>query len=163
MNIADLANPLQNFDEEDDKFKKVQRFVVLMYSRTSAINNVNEARIDLYFSQTQNIETIPPTKNALLLHTKRALFQSGVWSRCLETIQNLPSPKDFGWIETEDDAVKWTPNWMTQFEASKECREFVKCGCKTSCTGSKRCKCHSVDLKCTRLCTCKCSFLVSYD
>ena len=80
MNIADLANPFQNFDEEDDKFKKIQRFVVLMYSRTSAINNVNEARIDLYFSQTQNIETIPPTKNALLLHTKRALFQSGVWS-----------------------------------------------------------------------------------
>ena len=62
-------NPFQNFDEEDDKFKKIQRFVVLMYSRTSAINDVNEARIDLYFSQTQNIETIPPTKNALLMHT----------------------------------------------------------------------------------------------
>ena len=45
-----------------------------MYSRTSAINDVNEALIDLYFSQTQNIETIPPTKNALLMHTKRALF-----------------------------------------------------------------------------------------
>ena len=98
-----------------------------------------------------------------LLCPKGALFQSGVWSRCLETIQNLPSPKDFGWIETEDDAVKWTPNWMTQFEASKECREFVKCGCKTSCIGSKKCKCNSVDLKCTRLCTCKCSFVVSYD
>ena len=90
-------------------------------------------------------------------------FQSGVWSRCLEAMQNLPSPKAFGWIETEDEAVKWTQNWVTQFEANKECREFVKCGCKTSCTGSKRCKCHSVDLKCTRLCTCKCSFLVSYD
>ena len=84
-----------------------------MYSRTSAINDVNEARIDLYFSQTQNIETIPPTKNALLMHTKRALFQSGVWSRCLEAMQNLPSPKAFGWIETEDEAVKWTQNWMT--------------------------------------------------
>ena len=44
------TNPFQNFDEEDDKFKKIQRFVVLMYSRTSAINDVNEARIDLYFS-----------------------------------------------------------------------------------------------------------------
>ena len=134
-----------------------------MYSRTSAINDVNEALIDLYFSQTQNIETIPPTKNALLMHTKRALFQSGVWSRCLEAMQNLPSPKAFGWIETEDEAVKWTQNWVTQFEACKECREFVKCGCKTSCIGSKRCKCNSVDLKCARLCTCKCSFVVSYD
>ena len=97
------------------------------------------------------------------MHTKRALFLSKVWSRCLEAMQNLPSPKAFGWIETEDEAVKWTQNWMTQFEASKECREFVKCGCKTSCIGSKRCKCNSVDLKCTRLCTCKCSFVVSYD
>ena len=72
------TNPFKDFDE-DDKIKKTRRFVVLIYSRTSARNNVNEALIDIYVSQ--NSETIPPTKNALLLHTKRVLFQSGVWMR----------------------------------------------------------------------------------
>ena len=25
----------------------------------------------------------------------------------------------------------WVPNWTTEAEASKECREFVKCACTT--------------------------------
>ena len=100
------------------------------YSRTSILNFVNEARMDLYFTRTQNIETIPPTKNALFLHTKRALYQSGVWSKCLEAIQNLPSPKNFGWKDSGEVLIKWVPHWTTEAEASKECREFVKCACK---------------------------------
>ena len=80
------------------------------YSRTSILNFVNEARMDLYFTRTQNIETIPPTKNALFLHTKRALYQSGVWSKCLEAIQNLPSPKNFGWKNSGELLVKWVPH-----------------------------------------------------
>ena len=157
------VNPFPNFDEEHEKFKKIQRFVILMYSKTSLLHNTDEARLDLYFSRSQNIENIPPTKNALFLHTRRALYQSGVWSRCLEAQQNLPSPKDFGWLESSDQVIKWIPNWMSQFQASIECREFVKCGCQTSCTSSKRCKCNSADLKCTRLCKCKCLDKVMYE
>ena len=119
-------NPFTNFDENDPKFEKIPRFVVLMYSRTSNLHLVNEARIDFYFSRSQNIETIPLTKNALFLHTRRALYQCVVWSRCLDTVQNLPSPRDFGWKDSNEAVVKWVPNWMTQSEASKECREFVK-------------------------------------
>ena len=134
-----------------------------MYFKTSLLYDTDEARLDLYFSRSQNIENIPPTKNALFLHTRRALYQSGVWSRCLEAQQNLPSPKDFGWLESSDQVIKWILNWMSQFEASIECREFVKCGCQTSCTSSKRCKCNSADLKCTRLCKCKCLDKVMYE
>ena len=96
-----------------------------MYSQTSILNSVNEARMDLYFTRTQNIETIPPTKNALFLHTRRSLYQSGIWSRCLEADQNLPSPKDFGWMDSGELLVKWVPNWTTEAEANKECRKFV--------------------------------------
>ena len=128
-----------------------------MYSRTSILQTVNEARLDLYFSRSQNIETIPPTKNALLLHTKRSLYQSGIWSRCLEPQQNLPSPEDYGWKDSNRTPVKWEPLWMTQSEASKECREFVKCGCTTICGSSARCSCKSADLRCTLLCKCKCT------
>ena len=155
-------NPFPNFAEDDAIFGKIQRFVIIMYSKTFPLFDVNEARLDLYFARTQSLESIPPTKNALFLHTRRALLQSGIWSCCLDAMQNLSSTKDFGWTESSD-SIKWSPQWMTQNEASKECREFVKCGCKTSCTGSKRCKCNSADLKCTLLCSCQCSEKVSYS
>ena len=89
------SHPFPNLNENDSRFEKIERLVILMYSQTSILTSVNEARMNMYFSRTQNIENIPPTKNALLFHTKRALFQSGVWSRCLDVLQNLPLPKDF--------------------------------------------------------------------
>ena len=114
------------------------------------------------FSRTQNIENIPPTKNALLFHTKRALFQSGVWSRCVDAQQNLPSPKDFGWKESDNSVIKWLPYRMSQSEASKECREFIKCACEATYSTS-RCTCKGADLRCTLLCKCNCSDKVRYE
>ena len=74
-----------------------------------------------------NLENVPPSKNALLQHTKRAIYQTGIWSRCLEPIQNLPPPSDFGWINSSvDPDIPWEPLWFTNGEASKECREFFK-------------------------------------
>ena len=45
----------------------------------------------------------PPDR---LLHTKSSLYQSGIWSRCLEPQQNLPSPEDFGWKDSNRTPVK---------------------------------------------------------
>ena len=154
-------NPLQELSEEDPKFEVIQSFTVVMYSKTSTISTVNEARLKLYFERSQDIETIPPTSNSLLLHAKRTIFQSAVWSQCLQANQNLPSPQNFGWVATSDPIVKWQPLWMTQKEASKECREFIKCTCKAEVCS--RCKCKVASLKCTLLCTCKCEDKVSFD
>ena len=155
------CNPFQDLTEEDSKFKEIQRFVVLMYSRTSTLSSVNEARMELYFQRdTHNIEAIPPTSNSLLFHTRRAIYQCGTWSKCLLPRQNLPSPVNFGWIEVNDPTVKWEPLWMTKSQAIKEMREFVKCGCKQPCT---RCKCKDAQLICTLLCGCNCDKKDSYE
>jgi len=156
------VHPFPQLNENDSRFQKIERFVILMYSRTSISTSVNEVRMNMYFSRTQNIENIPPTRNALFFHTKRALYQSGVWSRCLDAQQNLPSPKGFGWKENDDAVVKWIPYWMSQSEASKECREFIKCSCKAACIPS-RCTCKGADFKCTLLCKCNCSDKVTYE
>ena len=68
-----------------------------MYSSTSQFSDANEARMNMFFEKSQNLEVVPPTKNALLQHVKRAIHQCGVWSRALEPQQNLPSLSDFGW------------------------------------------------------------------
>ena len=54
-----------------------------------------------------------------------------------------------GWIVGEKTI---TPTWMTIAEASKSCRELIKCGCKTNCT--RQCKCKKYQLRCTELCRC---------
>ena len=159
--FADIhCNPFQDLTEDDPKFAVIQRFVVLMYSKTSILSSVNEARMELYFQRSHNIETIPPTSNSLLFHTKRAIYQCGKWSRTLTAKQNLPSPANFGWKEVNGPIVKWEPLWMTQSQAIRECREFYKCNCKQPCT---RCKCKMAQLNCTLLCSCLCDKRDSYD
>ena len=147
--------PFQNITLEMDKFKVIQRFVVLMYAKTSDLLTVNSERMDMFFKKNQNLDIIPPTENALLQHCKRAIYQTGVWSRCLEPNQNLPSPSNFGWKRSTDPNVPWEPVWITNGEASRECREFVKCSCQGA-AGCVRCKCFNADMRCTMLCNYNC-------
>ena len=154
-------NPFHNLAQDDAKFESIQRFTILMYHKTSMLTKVNEARKRFYFQRTKNIETIPPTEDALFLHTLRAIYQAGVWSKSLEIRQNLPSPQAFGWKHSNESNWTWEPKWISQYESSKEAREFVKCSCKSeSCT---RCKCSLASLKCTLLCTCKCADKERYE
>ena len=155
------CNPFQDLTEEDSKFQDIQRFVVLMYWRTSTLSSVNEARMELYFQRsTHDVESIPPTSNALLYHTKRAIYQCGVWSKCLQSLQKFSSQGNFGWKEISDPIVKWEPLWMTKVQAIKEMREFIKCNCKQPCN---KCKCKDAQLNFTLLCSCSCEKKDSYN
>ena len=160
--LAEMSfQAFQNLQENDEKFGIIQRLVVLMYSKTSILKKVNDLRVEMYFQRSQNIELIPPTSNALFMHTKRAIYQASIWSKCLQSQQNRPSPLEFGWKLADNPIMKYEPLWMTQKEASKECREFVKCSCKSEvCT---RCKCKAANLLCTALCSCNCQNKVSVE
>ena len=57
--------------------------------------------------------------------------------------------ENWGWI-LKDDAFE--PKWTTLPEASKACKELVRCGCKKQCVG--RCGCKKADFTCTELCRC---------
>ena len=48
--------PFQNIQEDDPSFKILQRLVILMYSRTSDLTSVNQARMELYFQRSPNVE-----------------------------------------------------------------------------------------------------------
>ena len=55
---------------------EIERYVVLLYQRTSAPSHVNEARKQL-FAQNRTMENIPPTLHALEQHVKRDVYQAG--------------------------------------------------------------------------------------
>ena len=130
----------------------LERFVVLLYDRSSSKTAVNAARKQLFTKKGCSMEYLPPTEAALSQHVKRAAYQSGyVWYRSLQPQQELPSPELWGWIR-EDEPSEWQPLWTTMPDVTQSCSELVSCKCKKGCT--KRCKCVKAALECTALCQC---------
>lgn len=84
----------------DEDMDQLERYVVLLYSRTSSltkVNMVNEARKHLFAYGNRQIENIPPTRSALVQHVKRATYQAGlIWGQALIPNPAIPSPSDWG-------------------------------------------------------------------
>lgn len=127
----------------------LERFVVLLYERTSGLTRVNDARKHLFAQKSRGIENIPPTQAALVEHIKRACYQANIWNQALILTPQLPCPSKWGWKQGSEG---WEPLWTTLPEASVSCAELIRCGCTKGCTG--RCKCVKAALKCTALCSC---------
>ena len=126
---------------------------MVLYHKSSSLTTVNEARRELFCKKSKSLENIPPTQDALFQHTKRAIIQSNIWTTSLSSIQNIPSPREWGW-KKEDNS--WKPVWMTIEEAAKACSELIKCGCKSQRGCASHCVCMKAGLSCTDLCDCRC-------
>ena len=136
----------------DDQLKILERFVVLLYDRTSTEEKVNEARKQLFSQKGRPMDGLPPTQAALVEHVKRAAYQAGhVWAQMFVAVPKLPSPSEWGWLQTIEGG--WEVKWTTLAEAFQACREFLRCLCKKGCTG--QCKCVKASLQCTGLCFCR--------
>lgn len=134
----------------EDHIAVIERFVVLLYDRTSNITSVNDARQELFSKKSRTLENIPPTRAALVNHIKRAVFQGGyIWEQTLLKEPVLPCPSQWGW---QREGSSWVPHWTTLQQAKDSCYELIRCGCKTVCRG--RCKCFKANLACTGLCGC---------
>lgn len=128
----------------------LERFVILLYNRTISQTCINQARKYIFCQKARGIDCLPPTGAALVQHIKQATYQAGhCWSQMDIVVPELPSPQDWGWIKQE---VGWATFWTDIPEATKVCRELLRCGCKKGCTG--RCKCVKAELPCIALCAC---------
>lgn len=117
------------------------------------VEEIDVARKQLFAQGSRTIDRVPPTKAALQQHIKRATYQAGhVWSQCLATVPELPSPGEWGW---KQDGEHWTPHWTDLPEASKHCTELIHCRCNPEKGCTRRCKCKASNLPCTELCKCQ--------
>lgn len=57
----------------EEQFRVLERFVVIMYSRTSPHQDVNHARQSMFYQGTRITKSIPPTQAALKQHVKRVV------------------------------------------------------------------------------------------
>ena len=148
--VSEAFAMLSNRPSDEDietSLPLLERFVVLLYHRTSNCDDVNSCRREL-FCNGRAIDNIPPTQDALHQHVRRAAYIGGyVWGSSLLPVMDLPSFETYGW---NADA---TPHWTNLPQASKGLQELVKCGCTKGCSGN--CKCSRASLPCTELCKCK--------
>ena len=128
---------------------QIERFVILMYDRTSDVLEINKARKELFTKKSRSLENLPPRQAALKEHTKRASLQGQSRIKATELDQPLPNPGDFGWSKDQDG---WQPVWTTLPQAQQSCYELIQCSCRRACSG--RCKCAKAALKCSELCAC---------
>ncbi|KAG0724688.1 hypothetical protein GWK47_040075 [Chionoecetes opilio] len=77
----------------------LERFVVLMYDRTSDTMEVNDARKQLFAHKSRALKNIPPTQAALQQHIKCASLQGNCWNQTLVLNPELPIPSDWGWTK----------------------------------------------------------------
>ena len=144
-----VARPIPQTIEE--WLGPLERFMVLLYDRTSSQECVNEARKHLFTQKGRQIDGLPPTQDALIQHIKRATYQAGhCWAQIMIAAPELPSPSEWGWSKKAEGG--WEVRWTTLPEATEACRELIQCGCKKSCRG--RCKCQKASLQCTAICLC---------
>ena len=113
---------------------------------------VNVARQRLV-ARGRTIDRVPPTEAALLEHTRRAAYRAGhTWGNSIIPSPELPDTSIWGW---KMDNSKLVPNWTKLPEASKACRQLIKCKCSVKGRCKFKCKCKIEKLPCTELCLCK--------
>ena len=117
------ASDLVEMGERD--FSIIQRYVILMYDRTSGIEDVNDCRKYLFTKNGRKIENCPPTKDALMQHVLRSKLVSNTWINCMKSIHPEPAYEKWGWM-LDDGNLK--PRWTTLPIAS--CKELISCTCK---------------------------------
>ena len=141
---------LDDLNSVTDNLSSLEHYVVVAYDKTSTEVEVNSARKVMFAQKGRDLERIPPTKSALLCHTKRAVLQaSHCWNKLLEKMIPLQSPSDWGW---HCDGEKFNPVWSDLPPVTETLSELLKCGCKKGCGG--HCKCKKAYLPCTSLCRC---------
>lgn len=137
----------------EDDIDVLEAFVVKMYDPSCESRTVNEARLELFARKQREYDFIPPTREALIQHVKRAAYPAGhVWGQTIISNPQLPDPTEWGWIREGDS---WVPLWSSLPPISSSCLELTKCGCRGQCS-SRRCKCYRLGLQCTDLCNCIC-------
>ncbi|KAG0710839.1 hypothetical protein GWK47_021999 [Chionoecetes opilio] len=86
-----MNHPYMTVTVNCKQFQLLERFTVIIYNKTSNLDSVNEARRELFSQKNRPMEKIPPTQEALLQHTLRAVYQAGIWATSDQCEQKPPT------------------------------------------------------------------------
>ena len=79
---------LEHLGEESqisaDVLAKAEAFVCKLYHRGTQEVEINKERAAAFCKSKKDLDALPPTQDALILHIKRANYQTMVWNKALE-------------------------------------------------------------------------------
>ena len=123
-------------------------FFCQLYNHGTDGVDIDEERAAAFRKVRNNLDSLPPTNDALRLHIRRANFQCMIWKKAKEPRPSLSSPEGNGWFYKEG-VLK--PKLMNQEEVSALCLQLAFCGCLSgnSCI-SRRCNCVRMSFGCSK-------------
>ena len=129
--------------------------VLTLYGAPENIDCLNEWRYLQYLQKAQkktkiNLARLPPTHSAAREHIKRVYYQVQAWQGRI-----LSVPSRFGWWKQEPDVL--VPVGTTLPATTEFVLENIFCYCKPGGNCGKICRCLNKNLKCSKLCDCRCS------
>ena len=136
-----LTEPPESFTMESVHMQCIERFVVLMYSKTCG----SATMVSTIYSQ---MEVVPLTvfrqpRAALFEHVKRSLLQASfIWKQSTTCHQEIPVFDKCG-LEQDKHIKQWRPIWTTLADPSKACSLLLHCRCTKAWRGN--CKCSRQD------------------
>ena len=76
------------FELAEEVCMKSERFVCQSYEKAS--RDVNDLRYKLFCTKGLQSQQLPPTRDALRKHSRRANYQAVIWKRSLESHPEIP-------------------------------------------------------------------------
>ncbi|XP_031571103.1 uncharacterized protein LOC116305346 [Actinia tenebrosa] len=130
-----------------------ESFICSMYTTSKKAGTMaDEVRYWMFCQKHQSSERLPPTSNSLRHHIQRANYQSYVWKRSLQSVQELPSPSaNNGWKEVDGNLE---PELMSKDPAPQSLLELTTCRCNKSVCTRDTCSCKANEMPCTEACFC---------
>ena len=139
----------------EELMEQIETFTCRLYGSLGNVTDINDCRYRLFCSRKGEIESyqLPPCRDCLQKHTKRANYQSAVWRCALEGKAPIPSPHQHGWIisDLSDGSSNITIDWMNGPPAPMAVLELLACQCKKQCA-QDNCPCILNGLQCTEMC-----------
>lgn len=130
----------------------LENFTCAMYARNAKSTTVNALRYEMFCSKNGDVSSgqLPPCKDALKQHAKRANYQVAIWRRSLQNSPEVPKATDgHGWIMGEDGQIEI--EWITGKPAPEIVLSLMSCKCVRSCKAGS-CQCIDHGLPCTHAC-----------
>jgi hypothetical protein len=138
--------------EINDISPTIEKFVCELYGKND-MEAVNDVRDQIFKMRFKLDASLPPNRDALVNHAKRANYQAAIHQRSLQQTVGAPSPIGFGWRKDQYDHI--VPLWNTMPWAPHSLLKHFTCSCKkTKCMGNSKCSCKEHGLPCTEVCKC---------
>ena len=136
-----------------EQINVLERFILYVYYGKCTGDDIDVQRMrEFEHSTHSNLQLLPPSKNGLLEHLKRAAYEAGwVVYQCIENVE-LPDPQNWGWKRIGNG--RFVPQWQLCDNPIDPITVVTNtCMCVTA--KCNNCTCSKLALDCLPFCKCQ--------